>query len=346
MARRKELSLSETLLGIGFLVLPAILTVIYVGSIFYVFVLIIPILYSIAYSYPTLKKNREIYAISRGSVTNSIRSLSSLRNSYSDLNITQSGNYDERSGRGKGANISIASTENALNSGLDRLKKFLSPYKTFLFLEASVWSIVISILSLCIISCDEVYIPTILVCISVLAGFAARSITSIGFSGESITPETLPQISIKRLVMVIIAWVIACLLLYLIVINKNNNVHYYFFPKDLISQTHADQTANLIDKELPDKLQNSIIPKEASDDLLNAKIDIIEIETQEKKTGFLVRDVEGLENNSMSADTKLLKNGTQVSITGKSKDMLFLEINVGSQSKRFYVPTDTVAIFE
>lgn len=74
-----------------------------------------------------------------------------------------------------------------------------------------------------------------------------------------------------------------------------------------------------------------------------ATISVVKIS---KKSGFLMKDVSAKMNLNDENDSGIsLKNGTEISVTGKSSDDKFYEVSTSAINQPLYVPLDSVALF-
>lgn len=74
-----------------------------------------------------------------------------------------------------------------------------------------------------------------------------------------------------------------------------------------------------------------------------ATISVVKIS---KKSGFLMKDVSAKMNLNDENDSSIsLKNGTEISVTGKSSDDKFYEVSTSAINQPLYVPLDSVALF-
>lgn len=235
MARRaKNAGAGDAVVPLFFICLPTIIAAIYIGSIAYALILLIALLYYGTLGANRLKENTTKYASALSELSGVDSDVQSLESEFSDLRKTQSGAYDERSYRGKDANVKKNQLLEKREGILAELTDFVSTYRNAIFFRVATVAWFVTIAIFFIYALNPEWAPAWAMLASVMAGTFYRM-------GSPSIVSTPPSLSGKISALFLAIWFVGCA----IWLKETKPVDYYAAKLEDAPKTQQGATSSV-----------------------------------------------------------------------------------------------------
>jgi|GEM_PF-6370212 len=249
-------------------------------------------------------------------------------NEYADLHITQKGRYDERSYRGKQANIDRNNAETNKHHAEKNLHSSMESHTWGYFFRATALGLITSYAILTLLTDISPFTSYILSAfLSIIPGLATKHYITDAATASG----TLPFLKQKTSLVIFALWVLAGIPM----ISAMTQTETVAIP---MVQSTTEQPAPTAEREKPSVRKT---PSKVQPVIEQTIIPYIQ-----EKTGFVsAESISPLSPQGGKIDRLPLKKGTEVIITGESRDKKLLELRTASDPTKVYVPVEFIAIF-
>jgi hypothetical protein len=283
----------------------------------YFVVLCIAFLYYLFFAPSKLRSGSEAYETGAIRARKEKASLNRIRRRYSQLRLTKSGLYDERSNAGKNANSEVRSCKRNLEEEMLGIQKIISTYSNASFVFYSIWAYCAALYLFFFAEVDFLYWPFGAAFFSLIVGFGAKQISGIQLDGEEITPNQLPQVN-RAQYSIASAPLIASICLLAITFVGSESLH---VSTERIVQGVAGE---------PSQVESTWVESGDSNSV---------------KRGFLLFDVEAAASSDPINRTKLIKGSSIYILDAEHKaDVSLISIEEGGDT--FVVDRLAIGMFQ
>lgn len=332
MARRRNSSGGVGTLVFGGILyaLPTIYLILYHAALLYgVLILLLLAFYSF-YGASKLRNNQASFRQVHLDYSNLQTELANFQASTANLSVTQSGRFDERSYRGKAANIEASRLAGDIASAIDDLNGMLSYYKSAIFYRTAALSYFISVAGFVFLQLDAKNIPIAAAGVSFVTGSLIRS-----FVKSAIQRQSLPQLNPNVSYAILAICLVGATFTYVEFVEPQNPFQNIFESKGVASSGAAkEETSDVVEPFKAESKIELISPPIATPPVSDAK------------KGFLLRgSFARFSSGQENAASVMLPKGKEVTISSITADKKWYVVKVAGQADELLIAVEDVGIF-